>query len=743
MPEKKRLLIIDGNAVVHRAYHALPPLKTRKGELVNACYGFCLVFLKALREIKPQFVAATFDTPAPTLRHKEFKEYKAKRPKAPEELYGQIAKVKKVLQAFNIPVFENEGFEADDLIGTISHLAAKKQVYPRIENVILSGDLDTLQLIDENTKVYTMRKGLKDTVLYDEQAVKEKYQGLTPSQLVDFKGLRGDPSDNIPGVTGIGEKTAIKLLKVFGSLAQLYREIEEESDNSQKKIKPSVLEKLKKYKEQAFFSKKLAEIRNNAPLDFKLEECRLGGIDKRKILDVFEEFEFQTLTGRLDELPGMAFKNPEDEIKKDSTAEEIEKLRREKVFSQEIAELEKNLAPVVKQMEENGIKIDLPALKQLSESLAIRINNLKEEIYKITCWRFNLNSPSQLADVLFEKLKISSQGLKKTPAGAISTNVEELKKVKNSHQIVNLILEYREIFKLKTAFADGLLKLADKKDGKIHPHFHQLGTETGRLSCSEPNLQNIPVKGELAKEIRKCFQPEKGYKFVSVDYSQIELRIAATVAADEKMQEIFQKKGDVHKLTASQIFNIPLEKTTNEMRELAKTLNYGILYGMGAKTLSARAGISREEAEEFIKMYFDKFKKIAEYTEEIKQKTKKEGFSQTLFGRKRFLPEINSIDQRLRGGAERMAVNMPIQGTAADIIKMAMVKIAQTGILDNDCKLVLQIHDELLFEVKEEKIKEKALPIKEIMENIVKLKVPLEVQLKSGKNWGELENVLK
>lgn len=737
MNQQKRLVIIDSNSLIHRAYHALPPLKTRKGEVVNAVYGFCLIFLKALRELKPDFVAATFDLPGPTFRHKEFKEYKAKRARAPQELYQQFSKVKEVLGAFEVPVFEKQGFEADDLIGTIATVAPQKQIFPKLEIIILSGDLDTLQLINSQTKVYTMKKGIKDTVLYDVEKVKERYQGISASQLSDLKGLKGDPSDNIPGVTGIGEKTAIQLIKEFGTLENLYQELEEETEKA-KQIKENIRKKLKEYKEQAFISKALVQIRCDVPIDFKLKDCQFGKYRPEKVAELFKNFEFYTLLNRLPSFSTEAPLGQKTLIEEENEEEKIEKLYREKVFSKKIYQMEKTLVPVVKKMMEYGIKIDRETLKELSKNLEFRIKNLEKEIYQLAGRQFNVNSPKMLSEVLFEKLKISNRNLKKTPGGVISTASQELEKLKDAHPVINLILTYRKLFKLKSGFVEPLPKMAEPKDGRIHPRFHQIGTVTGRMSCSDPNLQNIPIKGEIGKGIRKCFVPEKDFKFVSADYSQMELRIAASVADDKEMREIFQKGEDIHQLTAGQIYQVPQEKVTGKMREFAKTLNFGILYGMGVRGFAQRTGMSQDRAKEFIDQYFKKFQGIEKYVKESLQKARKLGYVQTIFGRKRFLSEINSIDHRLRAQAERIAINMPIQGTSADIVKMAMVKIAEQGILNDDCRMILQIHDELLFEIKESKIKEVVPQIKKIMENIVKLKVPLKVDIKVGENWLDL-----
>jgi len=737
MPRTKRFLIIDSNALLHRAYHALPPLKTKKGEILNAVYGFLLVFLKAIKELKPDFVAAAFDFPSLTFRHQEFKEYKAKRVKAPDELYEQIPKAKEVLRIFGVPVFEKKGFEADDIIGTLTCLSKK---HPQLETVILTGDMDVLQLIDDKTRVYALKRGIKDTLFYDQKEVEKRYSGLSPSQLLDVKSLQGDASDNIPGVPGIGEKTAVSLIKKFKSVENLYQEIERNSDRI-KEIKKSVLEKLKKNKEQAFLSKKLAEIKKDVGLEFDLKKCIFKPEDKEKIIELFSRLEFHTLLKRIEE---MFFKGKGKRFEKENLVDlkkEIEKLEKQGILSKKLALVEKKLIGVVLLMEENGIRIEKEKIKKLSQELENEIKLLEQKIYEMAGVEFNLNSPVQLSQVLFERLKIPSDLLKKTPKGAISTGASELQKLRGFYPIIDLILRYRELFKLKSGFIDALPKLINPKDNRIHPHFHQLGTETGRMSCSNPNLQNIPVKGEWGKKIRSCFVPEKGFVFVSADYSQMELRIAACLSRDRKMIDFFKKGGDVHKFVASQIFNMPEDEVGDDLRSFAKTLSFGILYGMGAWGLAERTGVSLEKARGFIDEFFNDFSGIAQYVKEVVEKVKKQGYAETLFGRKRFLPEINSKDKRMREAAERMAINMGPQGTAADILKMAMVDLKEKRVIDRKCRLLLQIHDELLFEVKKNVVEAKAREIKEIMENVIHLEVPLVVEIKKGENWGEMGRI--
>jgi DNA polymerase-1 len=743
---KKRLIIIDGNALVHRAYHALPPLSTKKGEIVNAVYGFLLVFLKAIKDFQPDFIAATFDLRAPTFRHEKFKDYKATRKKSPDELYSQLPKIKEVLKNFNVPIFEKEGFEADDVIGTIANLAQQQPASQEIETIILSGDLDTLQLINKNTEVYTFKKGLKDTILYDEKAVKERYNGLVPEQMSDFKALKGDPSDNVPGIPGIGEKTAISLIKEFNNLENLYKEIEKIKVIPKEKVgilNPRLLTLLKDYKDQAFFNKTLTDIDKDVPIDFNIKDCNWNGYDQEKVVQTLKELEFYSLIERL---PKSSKQNKTKTTTLNleapaRTLQQIESFYKDGFFSKKIYEIEKNLIPVINKLKKNGVKVNLDALRELSEELEAKIKKLETEVYEVSGKEFNINSPQQLSEVIFQKLKLSPKGLKKTPGGVISTSSPELEKLKNEHKIINLILEYRELFKLKSGFVDALPNWI-QKDGRIHPKFDQLGTVTGRFSCSNPNLQNIPIKGELGKEIRKCFVAERNFKFLSADYSQMELRIAASIAKDKNMIQFFKDGKDIHKITASKIFKVPEEKVDETMRYVAKTLNFGVLYGMGAYGFAEGAKVSRKEAKIFIEEYFKNFQGVADYVKSSIAKVKKDGFVETIFGRKRFIPEINSLDPRLQRAAERMAINHPVQGTAADIIKMAMIKCGEIiKPYKNEVKMILQVHDELLFEISQDKILELAEEIKKVMENITTLETSLRVDLETGENWGELEPI--
>lgn len=777
--KQKTLVLIDSHALIHRAFHALPPLTTKRGERVNAVYGFILVLMKVLRELKPEYVAAAFDLAGPTFRHKEFEEYKATRVKAPDELYAQIGRVKEVVNAFGIPIYEKESFEADDIIGTIADkvkspadapadakaLAGKKAMvgeekfqstggHPKgekVKSVIVTGDNDTLQLINDMTFVYTLRKGVKDTVLYDEKMVVDRY-GLKPLQMPDYRGLKGDPSDNIPGVPGIGEKTAADLLKQYGTIEEMYDELENLKIKN-KKLKPKIknvkiIENLLENKEQAIFSKYLATIKRDVPIVFDLEEAKFGGYDLEKIKALFRELEFFSLINRLGELnsdtsPSVGEKEeslPAPLLQRGELVavfEKIEQAKQAGILSDKIYKLEKQVAPVIEQMEKDGIKVDVEILEELGKKVNKRLAELEKEIHNLAGVAFNINSPQQLSEILFEKLKIDTKGLKKTPGKVISTAAPELIKLKGKHEIIDLIIENRELAKLKSTYIDTLPELISGKDGRIHTTYDQLGAATGRLSSKNPNLQNIPVKTKLGNEIRKAFVAEKGYVFLSADYSQLELRIVASLAKDKKMIEILKAGRDIHRATAAEVFGVMESEVSDRIRNSAKALNFGVIYGMSVHGFAQAAGVERNKAKEFIDKYFAEFSGVARYIEETKQKVAKTGYVETLFGRKRFLPEINSSAWNLKAEAERAAINFPVQGTAADLVKMAMIELS-SKLKTYNLKLLLQVHDELLFEVNAETVDSLAPKIKEIMENVYELEAPLVVKIEVGDNWGGL-----
>lgn len=906
--KKEKFMIIDGNAIVHRAFHALPPMTTKDGTLVNAAYGFVTTFFKALKEFKPDYIAVTFDRKEKTFRHEEYKEYKATRVKQADELYEQIPIIKEILQLFNIQLYEKAGFEADDVIGT---LCDSKQVdKPDVESIIVTGDLDTLQLVDDNTKVFTMRRGMTDTVLFDERAVKEKFDGLRPDQMIDYKGLRGDPSDNIPGVPGVGEKTAIGLIKQFGSIEEMYKKVEvKEYKNI--KVTERIYNLLQENKKEAEQSKHLATIVRDVKLKFKLQDCQPQKYDKDKVFKKFQELEFKSLLNKLPDFDGTEQtegKNQKQEKAKqdykyiiDTKEFEIflKELKRQKSFafdtettelnafkakllgisfcwqageayyidnkkeflkelkpiledasikkighnmkfdvkilkmqdidvknhyfdtmiasyllnpgtrahklddlvfrelgyqmtkladiaekkqgqlfmdnvdSKKLAEyscedadytwrlverldnqLEKNglkklftdiempLIEVLVEMELNGIKIDSDHLNELSKKVGRKIKTLEKKIYKLAGQEFNISSPSQMKDILFDKLELSTVGIGKTKTG-LSTAAAELEKLRDQHEIIPLIEDYRELSKLQSTYITALPKLVEGKTGRVHTEFNQTITATGRLSSSNPNIQNIPIRTELGREIRKAFVAERGKRLIAADYSQVELRVIACLAKDKNMIEVFEKGEDIHTVTAAKIYGVKEREVTKEMRYAAKEVNFGVLYGMGAWGLASRKKISRAEAKDFIDKYFKSFSRVKDFIEEMKEEAVKKEYVETIFGRRRYLPEINSGVQQVRAAAERMAINMPIQGTAADLMKIAMIEVyEELKKKSPDSKMLLQVHDELVIECPKDETDKIAKIVDEKMEKIHKLCVPIKVDTEVGKNWQEMDKVV-
>lgn len=907
MAPKQKLLIIDGNALVHRSFHAIPPLNNNKGELVNAVYGFAATLLKAWKELKPTHIAATFDLRGPTFRDDIFEAYKATRVKAPDELYAQLPKVKDLVRTFDIPIYEKQGFEADDMIGTIT-----KQAPPNVECIILTGDMDTMQLVDKKTFVFTLRKGMSDTALYTEAAVKERY-GLRPDQIIDYKALRGDPSDNIPGVKGIGEKTATSLLQEFGTLEKMYTAL---ADNTKaaRALSAAIREKLMLNKTNAFMSKELATIKCDAPIEFSLPAAAVHTYDRAKVVALLQELNFKSLLYKLPEIKtpvavkqaafdlAAAAPAPEKsghkytlvneesawikflaQLKKQSTfavdtetteldpwkakllgvsfswqqgegwyvvakpewlkilqpiledpkiakyghnmkfdaamlarngiklaplsfdsmlasyllnpgtrqnslealaftefgyemmpitaligpkgknqlpmeSVSVEKLSwyscedadftwrlverlRPKLETAEIKgvfeKVEMPLVPVLTDMELAGIKVDTDYLSDMSKTMRGNLKKIEQQIYEIAGQEFNINSPLQLKEILFDKLKISTQGLGKTKTG-VSTAADELAKMKDRHPIIALISQQRELAKLLSTYIDALPELVNKTTGRVHTSFNQTVTATGRLSSSNPNLQNIPIRTDLGAEIRKAFIAERGFSLISADYSQIELRIIASMAKDESMMTSFNNGEDIHTRTAANINGVSIDQVTPKMRRAAKAVNFGIIYGLGYVGLSQSEGIPRQEAKEFIEKYFTIHRSIKDWMDNTKELAHAKGFVETLLGRRRYFPDINSSNQMLRSQAERMAINAPIQGTAADLMKLAMIKVhTELSQVSVKSRLLLQVHDELVLEVPQEETEKVAKFLKETMENVYKLSVPIVVDIGVGKNWGE------
>lgn len=883
----KTLILLDGNALIHRSFHALPPLTTKKGELVNVVYGFASTLLSVINTFQPDYVAAAFDLKAPTFRHEAFSEYKATRVKAPDELYAQIPRVKELVSMFQIPIYEKDGYEADDIIGTISRIATEQG---GIETIIVTGDADALQLVNNSTRVFTMRRGFTDTVLYDEQSVETRY-GFSAAAIPDYKGLRGDTSDNIPGVKGIGEKTATQLLQSYGSLESVYDHLAD--------IKPSVREKLERDKASAILSKQLGTICQSVPVSFDWSGAMTHSFDRDKVAGFLRAMDFYSLLKRL---PGeqkrsqpekteqqtqrytafdeknthrfwkqfqecryfsfsfseaksaknlsiaVSFKVGEvwfGEVSKQvdmitslfgdskkiaigydikpslkivreqglsprcqwqdvmlsaymtdpgsdvtmerlvvvSLGEEMEHTSKPKQMTMlgdndwqedrdalcervkyifklftfytsrldEIASTQKKgntvvdvlekielpLADILARMETKGIHINVGVFQTITKEVESRLRNLERSIVSDAGGEFNVNSTKQLAEVLYEKLRISTKNIKKNKTG-FSTSSSELEKIRDEHPIVEKIEEYRELFKLKSTYLDVLPTLADVH-GRIHTTFQQAVTATGRLSSTDPNLQNIPIRTDLGQRIRTGFVAPQGKVLVSADYSQIDLRCAAHLSGDKKLTEAFSRGEDIHTITAAEINGVAPTDVTKTMRRAAKTLNFGVLYGMGTFGFMRASGVSRDEAQHFIGRYMERFSGLARYIRETKEVVKRVGYVETLFGRRRYVPEIHSSNFQVVSAAERIAVNMPIQGLTADIMKLAMIavetKLSRYG---DRAQMVLQIHDELLFEVDEGIANVFMQEVKETMEQVFVLSVPLVVDVKSGKTWGNM-----
>lgn len=747
-----KVLLIDSNALLHRSFHALPPLQSASGKLTNAIYGFFSTFLGALDAIKPDYVFATFDLPGPTFRHKEYIAYKAKRVKAPEEFYEQIEPTKELLRVLRVPVLSKESFEADDIIATLDRKI--EVLAPDAEIFIVTGDLDTLQLVDGNTKVYTLGKGIRNPVIYNEEKVFERFS-LKPTQIVDLKSLKGDPSDNIPGVKGIGEKTAIDLLRQFGSVDAMYKAIDEGKIEG---IKPRILEKLKNQKEECYFSRELATIRIDAPIEFSLEQAKVENFSWEKAEPMFREYRFNSLIKRFPvrKVPiieekkffqQLQEKDPESkivtltptgghsEIDTISAQSELEDLRSKKILTDDLYNLEKELIPVFAKMEERGIKIDPKVFFESQAWVENKQREVSTEIFSILGEEFNLNSPAQMGVVLKRKFEIANGAFKKTKSGEISTRSASLKKLQNVSPAIALIEEYRQLTKINNTYLKPIPELRDENN-RVHPHLHQFGTLSGRISCSEPNLQAIPKRADIATLVRKGFVADEGYNLISLDYSQMELRIAAFLAKDELLTKYYKEEKDVHKMTASVLLNIPVEEVTDKQRSLAKTLNFGIIYGMGRRRLAEAVSISLDEAEQFIESYFANFSGIRAYIDAQKEKARLDGYVESYFGRRRYLPTIWSANPGLRSEAERVAVNHPIQSTGADIVKKGMLLISKG--LDPQDYLLLQIHDEIILEVRKEKSDEVCKKAQEYLESILDTDPKLAVRCNQGSNLSEI-----
>lgn len=708
-----KLVLVDGHALFHRAFHAMPPLTTSKGELVNAVFGFTSMLLRVLADIKPEYAVVAFDTKAPTFRHTAYTAYKAHRLAAPEEMHQQLPRVKEVVDSLNIPIFILEGYEADDIIGTLAKQAVNQEVY------IVTGDRDALQLVNNHIKTYMPGKSLSDIVIYDGKKFEEKY-GFAPKQLIDFKALVGDASDNIPGVSGIGEVTATKLIQDFVSLEEIYKNLD--------KIPEKISKKLAIDAENAKMSKELATIDTAAPIQLDLNKCILSDYDHQKAISLFEELEFKSLIPRL---PGVSLNNKKIQVHEDQTElftsnEQIEPVK------QELTDLDK----VLREMESYGALVDKKYLEELGTEINGEILKLEKAIYKSVGHEFNLNSPKQLSGILFGELGLTPFKKGKDHA---STDEETLNELLGAHPAIEQLLKYRELFKLKSTYVDTLPPLLD--DGnRVHTHYHSDATKTGRLSSKDPNLQNIPAKGEWGVKVREAFISPEGSKLISADYNQIELRVMAHLSGDLRLKEIFQKGEDIHTRTACEILNKKPDEVTKDDRRLAKVVNFGIMYGLSAFGLSRQLKIDRDMAKAIIEKYFEEFSGVKTWLDKTLTDAYAKGYVETLGGFRRYLIELKQGNYRVRAAGERQAINAPVQGTAADIIKAAMIRL-HSQLKNYQTKMILQVHDELVFEVPDKEVDEVYPVIKKTMETTFKLDVPITIESKIGQNWGQMKSI--
>lgn len=806
----KTLLLLDSHAIIHRAYHAVPDLQNSKGVPTGALFGIINMLFGILERFKPDAIIACYDLPHPTYRHEIYENYKSNRKKSDDALVAQIVSSRKIFEALCIPIFDKAGFEADDILGTIVHDVRRD--HPEYKIIIASGDMDTMQLVqDDNVVVYTLRKGLTDTVVFNEKAVYEKF-GFSPAQLVDYKGLRGDTSDNIIGIPGIGEKTATAMIKEFENIEGMYAYVDEvgvftKTDPRFKNaaITERIYNLLITHRDDALFSKALATIRLDAPIHLEFEKIKPWHecVDIAAFHALIEEYELRSIRGKLERVIDIqqgkkSLKVTPDVWTKEGTSEKFifagdtaerkvavplseedkikvwllrsyiskpeqtdvedllgnsdqsldDLLKKEGV--QELYEkIEKPLIWILKEMHEKGIKIDLTYFKKLETEYQAYLANLEKEIWQLTGIEFNIASPKQLGEVLYDKLDIvkgSGARIKKTAGGARSTKESELEKLVDAHPSVSKILEYREYSKLLGTYIEPFPMLVDKDD-RLHPNYIQTGAATGRIACENPSIQNIPIKTALGRAIRNGFIAKEGSILVSIDYSQVELRIAAILSRDKELIDIFTKGEDIHSGVAARMYKVDIKDVTPEMRRHAKTINFGILYGMGVQALAKGLGVKQTEAQDFYLNYYSTFADLSKYLMDCKQQAEQKGYTLTVFGRRRYFPDIKSHIPFIKAAAERMAINAPIQGTSADMIKIAMVQIdswiKKEGLGDKVAMLAT-VHDELIFEIDDSDAKfmdDTIAHIRKIMEGVLDTLgkdkvVPIETSVKKGKSWG-------
>lgn len=741
MTSHKRLYLIDASGYIFRAYYAIRPLSNSKGLPTNALFGFTNMMVKLLKEHKPDLIGVVFDVARKTFRNEKYPEYKANRSEPPPDLVPQFPYFRKIIQALNLPVLELPNYEADDVIGTIASQFEKKDW----ETVIVTGDKDMMQLVDDHILIFDSMK----EKWIREPEVKEKF-GVGPKQVTDILALAGDSSDNIPGVPGIGDKTATKLIQEYGSLENLLLHAGE--------VKGKMGEKLVAHADQARLCKELATIVTNAPLSYDLKDFEINPPDPEKMRELFEELEFKKFllewapssdatpaptqsTVELTEdvklglylLDPDGFRNVElvrDHYLSNATLEE--QLKKENLWDL-YQDLELPLATVLRRVENNGVLIDSERLTQTSALYEKKMAEMESRVFQLAGQEFNLNSPKQLSEILFEKLKLPV--MRKTKTG-YSTDVDVLTELSKKHDLPKIILEYRSLAKLKSTYLDALPKLVDS-EGRIHTSFNQTVAATGRLSSTDPNLQNIPIRTEEGRKIREAFIAAPGCVLLSADYSQIELRILAHLSDEPVLIQAFAEDRDIHRATAAQIFEVMEPLVTSEMRAVGKTVNFAVLYGQGAFSLSQELGISNAEANKYIKNYFAQYPKVTALRDQILKQVREEKIVHTLFGRLRRFPDILNPNATVRAMVERTAFNTVFQGTAADLIKKAMLTIDARLKDFPETKMLIQVHDELVFEVPEALIEPVSKMVCHEMSSVASLKVPLKVEVGHGKNWNE------
>lgn len=787
MIQKKQVVVLlDSHAIIHRGFHALPDLATQQGFPTGALFGFLSILLGIIEQFKPDYIIATFDRAEKTFRHEAFSDYKGTRKKTDDALITQLKEARLVCEKLSIPVLDAVGFEADDILGTLV------QDIPKEYNIVIaSGDMDTLQLIEkgDRVKVFTLKKGIKDTVVYGYDEVVERYK-FTPEEIPDYKALRGDTSDNIPGIRGIGEKTATDLIGQFHSIENMYKHLDELKTTE--RIKGLIVDG----KSDAEFSKILATIRRDAPVTWTAPVKTFSEtISKEAIDEVCKQYEFRSMPARFEKVIGglgsvethhdvslatngvfvekkntetdynpslhelrrlqiMRFlldsrniHEPWEEIRTDLQVENafdaeiklVKNLEEEKLLHL-WTDMEQPLLPITEKMTEVGIMLDQSRLKKLEGEITGQLKTLEQEIHSFT-GEINLQSPKQLGVALYETLGLKPKRVKKTKTGNYSTNEEELQKMIDLHPVVAKILEYRERQKLLNTYLVPLAEFSNNEESKIHPIYHQDGAATGRFSSEKPNIQNLPIKTELGREIRSIVIAPKGKKIIAIDYSQIELRVAAMLSGETAMIDIFKNGRDIHTEVAMRVYSVSKDEVTKTMRRNAKVINFGIIYGMGITALQKNLESTKAEAETFYKAYFEQFPMLETYFEKVIADARKKGYTETLFGRRRSFSEINSRLPFMRAAAERMAMNAPIQGTAtADIIKCAMLDSQKVCDAYPGVFMLAQIHDELLFEVPSELVEEVSTKLKKTLEEVLIVRnmqneVPLVVEVGVGDNW--------